>query len=82
MKHYFITYKPIYLVVTESSSTLLESKIGKRVRDAECKFEYFDQTKLKSVVLIMVGDSFKYHALYMANMISPKVGLTATQIER
>ena len=82
MKVYFITYKPIYLVVTESSSTLLESKIGNRVRDAECKFEYFDQTKLKSVVLIMIEYSFTYHGLYMANMISPKVGLTAAVMER
>ena len=71
------------MVFTESNSPLLESKIGRSVvSNAEYTFKYYDQTELKSVVYIMVGYCFSYHMVYMANMISPKVGLTATRIER
>ena len=70
------------MVFKESNSPLLESKIARRVNNAKYMFEYYDQTELKSVVVIMIEGSFKYTMLYMANMISPKVGLTATRIER
>ena len=70
------------MVVTEPNSPLLESKIGRRESNAEYTFEYYDQTELKSVVYIMIGYCSTYHMVYMANMISPKVGLTATQIQR
>ena len=70
------------MVVKASNSPLLESKVARRVHGAEYKFGYFDQTELKSVVVIMVEYYFKYHSLYMANMISPKVCLAATEYNR
>ena len=70
------------MVIKESKSPILESKIAKRVYDAQYKFEYFAQKELKSVVAIMVGKCVYYEIVCMANMISPKVGLTSTKLER
>ena len=78
----FITYKLLYLVVKGSNSPPLESKIVKKLHAPGYKFEYFDQTEIKSVVLIMIKDNSRYAMMNMANMISPKVGLTSSEIAR
>ena len=70
------------MVVKESKSPILESKIAERVHDAQYKFEYFEQKELKSVVAIMVGKCSYYEIVCMANMISPKVGLTSAKFDR
>ena len=70
------------MVVTESNSPHLERKIIERVYGAQYKFEYFEQKELKSVVAIMAVQFSYYEILCMANMISPKVGLTSTKLER
>ena len=70
------------MVVTESNSSLLESKIYARRNDDELKFEYFNQKELEGVVIIMYKMSRDYDAVCMANMISPKVGLTAKGCKR
>ena len=70
------------MVVKESNSPPLKSKIARRVNDVEYKFEYFDQTELKSIVVIMAQQFSDLEMVCMANMISPKVGLTAAKFER
>ena len=69
------------MIVTESNSPQLERKIIERVYGAQYKFENFEQNELKSVVAIMVGEFSCYEIVCMANMISPKVGLTSAKFE-
>ena len=70
------------MVVKETNSSLLESKIAVREYRMAYEFKYFDQTELKSVVVIMAKKFSDLTMVCMANMISPKVGLTAAKFER